>query len=89
MLVALVNESAPGEIDGLANRLGGHVLRRPVEAVQAEIDANELARQAAAEQARKVLREKQKDEWRERFDNWKDQFSDKLDALRKRIHDRH
>lgn len=84
-LIATVEESAVEVVDKLADSLGGTVLRRPMGAVVAEIEAEAEAQQAAADQARKVLRDKQKDEWRDKFDNWKDELGEGIDKLQARI----
>jgi uncharacterized membrane protein len=84
-VIAAVREPAVEVIDGLASRLGGVVLRRPTAAVQAEVDAVRSAEQSAAAEARKVLREKQKDEWRGKFDNWKNELGERWDTLKNKI----
>ena len=84
-LIATVEESAVEVVDKLAESLGGNVMRRPLEAVEAEIAAEAEAQQAAAEQARKVLRDKQKDEWRDKFDEWTTEIGDGIDKLQAKI----
>lgn len=86
-LIALVQEPAVEVVDQLAAGLQGTVLRRPLEAVQAEVDAQVEAHEAASREARRVLREKQKDEWQGKFDNWKEELGDGIDRLQARISD--
>lgn len=84
-VVATVGEFATEVVDQLAAGLGGWVLRRPAAAVLAEVESLRDAQQAAAKEARRVLRAQQKDEWRDKFDNWTDELGDKWDAFRKKI----
>ena len=86
-LIATVEEAAVEVVDKLAADLGGTVLRRLLGAVEAEIDAEADASAAAADEARKVLRAQQKDEWRDKFDNWKDEIGDSVDKLQAKISD--
>ena len=82
-VLAEVEESDDTAVGGIVQGLGGGVvLRRPVEAVMAEIAVAHEAQEAAAAEARKVLREKQKAEWHEKFDNWKEEVGDKLTELK-------
>ncbi len=85
VLFASVEEAAVEVLDGLAQSLDGIVLRRPAEAVLAEVQAAAEAQEAAAMQARKVLREKQRAEWHEKFDNWKEEVGERLTALKDRV----
>ena len=84
-LIATVEEASPEALDQIAANLGGTVLRRPLEAVLAESEAEAEAQEAAADQARQVLRDKQKDEWRDKFDNWKDEIGEGIDKLQAKI----
>ena len=86
-LIATVEESATDVVDALADKLHGAVLRRPLGAVVAEMEAEEAAQDAAATEARKVLRDQQKDEWRDKFDNWKDELGEGIDKLQAKISD--
>lgn len=87
-LIASVKEAAPEVIDDLAASLGGLVLRRPVEAVQAEVDAQTAAAMAAAAEARRVLHEQQKAEWKDKIQHWKGDFSEHLHSLAEKIKDK-
>ena len=84
-VVATVGEVANEVLDGLAGGLQGMVLRRPAGAVLAEVEAVRDAQSAAAKEARRVLRDKQKDEWKGKFDNWKDEMGDKWEAFTQRL----
>lgn len=84
-LIATVEEVAVEVVNGLATNLGGSVLRRPLAAVQAEVEAHTEAQQAAAKEARRVLREKQGDEWSDKFDNWKEELGEGFDKLKAKL----
>jgi uncharacterized membrane protein len=59
-LLAHVSEQSPDVVNAAVERLGGTVVRRPLEAVEAEIAAAEDAQRAAKEAARKHLHEQQR-----------------------------
>jgi uncharacterized membrane protein len=61
-LMASVEESAIEVIDAEMYGLGGEVTRRPVSEVMVELAATEEAQEAAAREARRVVREKRKAE---------------------------
>lgn len=84
-LIAVVKEPAVEVVNQLAANLQGTVLRRPFEAVQAEVDAQAEAHEAASREARRVLRDKQKDEWQGKFDNWKEELGEGIDRLQASI----
>ena len=85
-VLAEVEESDNAAVDAIVQSLGnGLLLRRPVEALLVEIAAAEEAQEAAAKEARKVLREKQKAEWKDKFDNWKEEVGDKVTNLKNDI----
>ena len=84
-VIATVGEYANEVIDQITAGLGGFVLRRPAAAVLAEVEAVRDAQDAAAKEARRVLREQQKDEWKGKWDNWTDELGDKWDAFKKRL----
>ncbi len=64
-VIANVEEPAVEVIDGEMAKLGGEVTRRPVSDVMAELDAAEAAADAAAREARKVVRQQKKAEFDE------------------------
>ena len=84
-VIAEVGEYAQEVLDKIAEKLDGVVLRRPVAAVQAEVDVIQDAQRAAIREARRVLREQQREEWREKFDDWKEEVGEKIDRLTDRI----
>jgi uncharacterized membrane protein len=64
-VIANIEEPAVEVIDGEMAKLGGEVTRRPVTDVMAELDAAEAAADAAAREARKVVRQQKKAEFEE------------------------
>ena len=85
MLIATVGEYAQEVINGMVKKLDGSVMRRPLAVVQAEVDAQNEAQAAAAKEARRVLRGKQTEEWREKLDDWKDDLGEGIEKLKARI----
>ncbi|WP_431513121.1 DUF1269 domain-containing protein [Variovorax sp. DAIF25] len=70
-LLLQVDEDSPAMIDTVAEELGGQVLRRSLEQVEAEVLAAEAAAVAAAREASRVLREESKAERKaERSADW-------------------
>ncbi len=61
-LIASVEESVVEVIDAEMDMLGGEVTRQPVGKVMGELEATEEAADAAAREARRVVREKRKAE---------------------------
>jgi uncharacterized membrane protein len=61
-VIASVREPAVEVIDGEMKKLGGEVTRRSVSEVMGELEAAEDAADAAAREARRVIREKRKAE---------------------------
>lgn len=84
-VVATLGEYADEVVDKLAAGLDGWVLRRPAAAVLVEVEAVRDAESAAAREARRVLRDKQKDEWKGKFDNWTDELGEKWNAFKARV----
>jgi uncharacterized membrane protein len=66
-LLAEVSEQSPEVVDAAIDRLGGTVVRRSVEDVEAEIAAAEEAQRAAKEAARKQLHEQRRTERKEKI----------------------
>ena len=88
VLIAQVEEAAVEVVDKIAQGLGGVVLRRPVEAVRAEVEARVKAEAAAGKEARRVLHDEQREEWRDKFDDWKQELGERFDELQKKISDK-
>ncbi|MDO5625459.1 MAG: DUF1269 domain-containing protein [Pseudomonadota bacterium] len=84
-VVASVREAAVEVIDGIAQPLGAVVLRRPTDAVMQEVEAAVQAQEAAAQEARKVLRAKHRAEWHEKFDTWKDEVEGRISELGQKV----
>lgn len=85
VLFAQVGETKEDAMDTLAAGLGASVLRRPTEAVMAEVMAAAEAQDAAAAEARKVLHAQQRAEWKDKFEHWSQEVGSKFTALRDRI----
>ena len=81
-LIADLSEQTPEVVDTAMAPLGGSVLRRPLEEVQAEIAAAEDAQKAAAKEARKRLRE-------QRHEQTKEKIKAKIDELKAKLHRHH
>ena len=81
-LIADLSEQTPEVVDTAMAPLGGSVLRRPLEEVQAEIAAAEDAQKAAAKEARKRLRE-------QRHEQTKEKIKAKIEELKAKLHRRH
>ena len=78
-LLAQLDEQSPEVIDSAVERLGGSVVRRPLEQVEAEIAAAEDAQRAAKKAARKALREKRREERKEKI-------HEKIAELKAKLH---
>ena len=77
-LIASVEESAVEVIDAEMSMLGGEVTRRPVAEVMGELDAAEEAADAAAREARRVVRETRKAEFQAGVDERVGKAKEKL-----------
>jgi uncharacterized membrane protein len=78
-LLAEVSEQSPDVVDAAMGQLGGTVLRRTLEDVQAEIAAAEDAQNAAKREARKQLREARRTQMKEKI-------QEKIGALKAKLH---
>jgi len=78
VLVAVVTEQSDEVVDSAMTRLGGAVVRHPVEDVEAEIATAADAQRAAQQEARAKLRA-------ERHQHVKDEVQAKLDALKAKL----
>jgi uncharacterized membrane protein len=56
-LIGEIEESSNEVVNGIVRRLGGEVLRRPVDEIRREIELADKARSAAAQEARRVIGE--------------------------------
>jgi uncharacterized membrane protein len=65
-LMAELSEDSPDAVDAAINRLGGTIVRRPLEDVEAEIAALEDAQREAKKAARKRLHEQRRAERKEK-----------------------
>lgn len=78
-VVAELVEERPESIDTAMGRLGGRVLRRPVDDVKAEVAVAEKAQRAAQKEARTQLREA-------RHKMRRDEIHVKLEEMKTRLH---
>jgi uncharacterized membrane protein len=85
-LIADANEQSPEAVDTAITRLGGTVVRRPLEEVQAEIAAAEDAQRAAAKEARKQLHEHRRDQAKEKIQAKIDELKAKIEDLKAKLH---
>jgi uncharacterized membrane protein len=81
-LLAETDEQSSEVVDNAMQSLGGTVLRRSLDDVQAEIAAAEDAQEAAAHEARKRLREQRKEKTKEEIRAKIDELKSKLKGLR-------
>ena len=77
-LIASVDEPSVEVVDAEMYALGGEVTHRPVAEVMAELGAAEEAADAAAKEARRVVREKRKAELRAGADEHAGKLKEKL-----------
>jgi uncharacterized membrane protein len=81
-LLAQVSEQNPEVVDAAMERMGGTVVRRPTEEVEAEIAAAEEAQREAKRQARKQLHEQRREEHHEKVQA-------KIAELKGKLHHEH
>jgi uncharacterized membrane protein len=81
-LIAELSEQSDEVVDAAMARLGGTVVRRPLEQVQAEIAAAEDAQEAAAKEARKRLHDQRREQTKERI-------REKIAELKAKLHPHH
>lgn len=77
-LVAEIEEDSTGVVDDEMTKLNGAVHRRSVQEIQDEIEAAQEAQQAAEKEARRVLREKNRTERKERVEGWIDNVKERI-----------
>ena len=80
-LLAEADEQSADVVDNAMTSLGGSVLRRSLDDVQAEVAAAEEAQQAAAQEARKRLREQRQAKTKEEIRAKIDELKAKLKGL--------
>src|SRR2546430_5618255 len=85
-LIADANEQSPEVVDAAMARLGGAVVRRPLEEGQAEIAAAEDAQRAAAKEARKQLRQARRDQAEEKIEAKINELKAKIEDLKAKLH---
>ena len=78
-VLAEVDEQSPEVVDSAMERLGGTVVRRPLDDVEAEIAVAEDAQRAAKQEARKRLHE-------QRREQRKEQVQQKIAELKSKLH---
>jgi uncharacterized membrane protein len=78
-VLAEVNEQSPEVVDAAMERLGGTVVRRPLDDVEAEIAAAEDAQRAAKQAARKRLHEQRREQRKEKVQQ-------KIAELKSKLH---
>ena len=66
-LLAETVEDTAGPLDTFVSEMGGTILRRPLDEVVAEMEAQQAAAEEAEKAARKAIREQKKQEHRETF----------------------
>jgi uncharacterized membrane protein len=66
-VLAQVDEQSPEVVDAAMAQLGGSVLRRPLDQVEAEVAAAEDAQKAAATAARKKLRDQRREQAKDKI----------------------
>jgi uncharacterized membrane protein len=87
VVLAEVGEPSDEVVDQAMARLGGTVLRRSVEEVEAEIAAAEHAERAARREARKELLETRRSRAKEEIRRMVDALKARAHALRERMHE--
>jgi cell pole-organizing protein PopZ len=78
-VLAEVDEQSPEVVDSAMERLGGTVLRRSLDDVEAEITAAEDAQRAAKQAARKRLHEQRREQRKEKVQQ-------KIAELKSKLH---
>lgn len=84
-LIAQIEEANPEAVDGIAKKLDGTVLRRPLEVVQAEVQALDEAHELAAQAAVHALRKQRIEKWEGKVDAWKNEVKTSVEHLKQRI----
>jgi uncharacterized membrane protein len=85
-VLAQVDEQSPEVVDTAMAQLGGSVLRRPLEEVEAEVAAAEDAQNAAAKAARKQLRDQRREQTQEKIKAKIDELKAKFEQIKAKLH---
>jgi uncharacterized membrane protein len=85
-LLAQVDEQSPEVVDTAMAQLGGSVMRRPLDQVEAEVAAAEDAQEAAAKAARKELREQRREQTKEKVKAKIDELKAKFEKVKAKLH---
>lgn len=84
-LIAQVDEADVAAVDAIAKQLEATLLRRPLEAVQAEVRAQKEAHDVAAQAAVRALRLQHLDKWEHKVEDWKNEVKASAVRLKARI----
>ena len=84
-LIAQVDEADVAAVDAIAKQLEATLLRRPLEAVQAEVRAQKEAHDVAAQAAVRALRLQHLDKWEHKVEDWKNEVKASAARLKARI----
>lgn len=84
-LIAQVDEADVAAVDAIAKQLEATLLRRPLEAVQAEVRAQNEAHDVAAQAAVRALRLQHLDKWEHKVEDWKNEVKASAAHLKARI----
>ncbi|HBW63334.1 DUF1269 domain-containing protein [Comamonas kerstersii] len=84
-LIAQVDEADVAAVDAIAKQLEATLLRRPLEAVQAEVRAQKEAHDVAAQAAVRALRLQHLDKWEHKVEDWKNEVKASAAHLKARI----
>ena len=84
-LIAQVDEADVAAVDAIAKQLEATLLRRPLEAVQAEVRAQKEAHDIAAQAAVRALRLQHLDKWEHKVEDWKNEVKASAARLKARI----
>lgn len=84
-LIAQVDEADVAAVDAIAKQLEATLLRRPLEAVQAEVRAQKEAHDVATQAAVRALRLQHLDKWEHKVEDWKNEVKASAARLKARI----
>lgn len=84
-LIAQIDEADVAAVNDIAQKLEGTVLRRPLEVVQSEVQAQKEAHDVAARAADLALRKHRFEKWEGKVDQWKSEVKASAEHLKERI----